>query len=278
MAAKICLVTGASAGIGRATALELLRAGHTVYGVARRVDRLEDIRKAGGHTLAMDVTKEEDLRRVVDTILAEQSRIDVLVNNAGVGVYGAAEDVPLDTARHQFEVNLFGPARLIQLVLPGMREHHSGTIINVSSIAGVISLPLGAWYHASKHALEGYSDTLRQEVGRFGIKVVVVQPGLIKTEFESSTPRDLREVSGKGAYASVAHAMADRAEAAFAGKNKASDPSVVAQAIRTAIDAKAPKPRYAVGYLAKLLLSGGLGMARWHVPALWSQAFGLFVL
>ncbi|WP_433515635.1 oxidoreductase [Nonomuraea sp. CA-143628] len=254
MAAKICLVTGASAGIGRATALELLRAGHTVYGVARRVDRMEDIREAGGHTLAMDVTKEEDLRRVVDTVLAEQQRIDVLVNNAGVGVYGAAEDVPLDTARHQFEVNMFGPARLIQLVLPGMRERRSGTIVNVSSIAGVISLPLGAWYHASKHALEGYSDTLRQEVGRFGIKVVVVQPGLIKTEFESSTPHDLREISGKGAYASVANAMADRAEAAFAGKNKASDPSVVAQTIRTAIDATAPKPRYAVGYMGKLLL------------------------
>jgi NAD(P)-dependent dehydrogenase (short-subunit alcohol dehydrogenase family) len=254
MAAKICLVTGASAGIGRATALELLRAGHTVYGVARRVDRMEDIREAGGHTLAMDVTKEEDLRRVVGTILDEQPGIDVLVNNAGVGVYGAAEDVPIDSGRRQFEVNLFGPARLIQLVLPQMRERGSGTIVNVSSIAGVISLPLGGWYHASKHALEGYSDTLRQEVGRFGINVVVIEPGLIKTEFESSTPHELREVSGKGAYAAVAKAMADRAEQAFAGKNKASDPAVVAQAIRAAIDSQSPKPRYAVGYLAKLLL------------------------
>ncbi|MFG1684905.1 oxidoreductase [Nonomuraea sp. NPDC049269] len=253
MAAKICLVTGASAGIGHATALELLRAGHTVYGVARRVDRMEDIRQAGGHTLAMDVTKEEDLERVVSTVLDEQPGIDVLVNNAGVGVYGAAEDVPIDSGRHQFEVNLFGPARLIQLVLPRMRERGAGTIVNVSSIGGVISLPLGGWYHASKHALEGYTDTLRQEVGRFGIKVVLIEPGLIKTEFESSTPLDLREVSGKGAYAAVANAMADRAEQSFSG-SKASDPALVAQCIRAAIESTSPKPRYAVGYLAKLLL------------------------
>jgi short-subunit dehydrogenase len=250
-----CLVTGASAGIGHATALELQRAGHTVYGVARRVERMEDLRRAGVHPLAMDVTKEADLQRVVQTVLDEQPGIDVLVNNAGIGVYGAAEDVPIDSGRNQFEVNLFGPARLIQLVLPGMRERGSGTIVNVSSIGGVISLPLGAWYHASKHALEGYTDSLRQEVGRFGVRVVLIEPGIIKTEFESSTPHDLREISGDGPYASVAQAMAERVETVFnSGKSKASDPSVVARAILAAVESGSPKPRYVVGYLAKLLL------------------------
>ncbi|WP_246609267.1 oxidoreductase [Nonomuraea rhizosphaerae] len=251
----VCLVTGASSGIGHATVLELLRAGHTVYGAARRLGQMEDLREAGARTIEMDVTEEEDLQRAVGTILGEQRRLDVLVNNAGVGVYGAAEDVPLDLARHGFEVNLFGPARLVQLVLPGMRERGTGTIVNVSSIAGRIALPLGAWYHASKHALEGWSDSLRQEVGRFGIRVVVIQPGIIRTEFESGTPRELREISGKGAYASMARWMAERAETAFRDDSKASEPSVVARAIREAVESGSPKPRRSVGYLARLLLT-----------------------
>jgi NAD(P)-dependent dehydrogenase (short-subunit alcohol dehydrogenase family) len=142
---KIVLITGASSGIGRATALELLGAGHTVYGGARRVESLGAVRAAGGHALAMDVTKDADLERAVGTVLGEQGRIDVLVNNAGFGLYGAAEDVPLDRARYQLEVNLFGPARLIQLVLPHLRRQRSGTIVNVSSMGGEITFPLGAW-------------------------------------------------------------------------------------------------------------------------------------
>jgi len=139
----ISLVTGASSGIGLATALELRRAGHTVYGAARRVPKMAALHEAGGHTLAMDARDSADLDRVVDTVLREQGRIDVLVNNAGTVLHGAAEDVPLDLARDQFEVNLFAPARLAQLVLPGMRDHRSGIIVNVSSIGGEIALPLG---------------------------------------------------------------------------------------------------------------------------------------
>ncbi|PZG49793.1 short-chain dehydrogenase/reductase [Spongiactinospora gelatinilytica] len=251
MAAKICLVTGASSGIGRATALELRRAGHVVYGAARRVQRMDDLRRAGGHAVAMDVTNEGDLDRVVRTILDEQRRIDVLINNAGIGLHGAIEDIPVDKARALFEVNLFGPARLTQLVLPHMRAQRSGTIVNVSSIAGEISLPLASWYHSSKHALEAYSDSLRQECLPFGIKVVVVQPGIIKTEFEDETPRELREVSGSGPYGRLAEAMASRAE----GTHKASDPAVVAQTIRKVLGLRTPKPRYAVGYMAKTILT-----------------------
>ena len=252
--ARICLVTGASSGIGHATALELLRAGHVVYGVARRVDKMEDIRAAGGHVLAMDIKNEDDMQRVVHTVVEEQGRIDVLVNNAGIGLHGSIEDVPLEQARNLFEVNLFGTARLIQLVLPSMREHRSGTIVNVSSIGGEIALPLGAWYYASKHAFEAFSDTLRQEVGPFGIDVVIIQPGIIKTEFEKETPQELRSISGQGAYGNVAEAMAKRAETSLGEGSRASDPALVARTIREVIELSKPKPRYAVGYVAGTLL------------------------
>ncbi|WP_086826332.1 oxidoreductase [Allokutzneria sp. NRRL B-24872] len=250
----ICLVTGASSGIGHATALELLRAGHVVYAAARRLERMEDLREAGAHTVAMDVTDETATERVVRTILEEQHRIDVLVNNAGVALHGAVEDVPLKRARELFEVNLFGAARLTQLVLPSMRAQRSGTIVNVSSIGGEIALPLGAWYYASKHGLEAFSDTLRQEVGRFGIEVVVVQPGLIATEIQDGSAAEMRELSGQGAYATLAEAMAARTESSNAQRHKLSDPSVVARTVRAAVETERPKTRYVTGYMGKLLL------------------------
>ncbi|MEU6717196.1 oxidoreductase [Nonomuraea sp. NPDC046802] len=254
MTGRVCLVTGASSGIGQAIALELLRAGHTVYGVARRVEKMEVLRTAGGHALGMDVTSERDLERVVATVVAEQGRIDVLVNNAGTAVHGATEEVPIARAREVFEVNLFGPARLTQLVLPHMRERHAGAIVNISSIGGEIALPLGAWYYASKHAMEAFSDTLRQEMGPFGVRVVVVQPGIIRTGFESDMPRQVREYSGSGPYAKLAEFSARRAEQSFEPGAKASDPLVVARAVRRIVATPDPKPRYAVGYLAKALL------------------------
>jgi NAD(P)-dependent dehydrogenase (short-subunit alcohol dehydrogenase family) len=252
---KIALITGASSGIGRAAALELLRAGHTVYGAARRIQSMEAVGASGGHALPMDVTNDADLERVVQTILDQQGRIDVLVNNAGFGLYGAAEDVPLEQARYQLEVNLFGPARLTQLVLPHMREQRSGTIVNVSSMGGEITFPLGAWYHASKHALEAYSDALRQEVKRFGIDVVLIQPGLIKTEFGDVTSQALREISGHGAYRELAEAMARSTQTIYGEHGKASEPIVVASAIRKAVETARPRPRYAVGYMARPLLA-----------------------
>lgn len=252
---RVCIVTGASSGIGLATTIELLRAGYCVYGAARRVERMEPLCAAGGRAIAMDVTREDDLNRVVRTVLTEQGRIDVLVNNAGAGLPGAVEDVPIDQARALFGVNLFGPARLTQQILPVMREQGSGTIINVSSIGGEIAMPLNAWYYASKHALEAYSDTLRQEVAPFGIRVVLIQPGIIKTEFEKGTADILRRVSGKGAYRYMAEAIAARAEQFFSAQTNASEPDVVARAIRTAIESPSPKARYAVGYMAKVLLT-----------------------
>ncbi|MBN9748027.1 short-chain dehydrogenase/reductase [Amycolatopsis sp. A1MSW2902] len=248
---KVCLITGASAGIGRATALELLRAGHVVYGAARRMSKMDELRDAGGHSLAMDARDEADLARVVRTVLDEQGRIDVLINNAGTVLHGAAEDVPLEAARDQFQVNVFAPARLVQLALPAMRAQGSGRIVNVSSIGGVISLPFGAWYYASKHALEAYSDTLRMEVRPFGIDVVVIQPGIIKTEFEDQTAAQLREYSGGGPYGAMVEKMAGQAETGLAG---GADPAVVAQAIRQVVEVDSPETRYAVGLHAEELL------------------------
>lgn len=248
---KVCLVTGASSGIGMATVLDLLTAGHVVYGAARRVQKMEPIKAAGGHVLALDARSEDDLERAVATIIAEQGRIDVLINNAGTVLHGAVEDVPLDLARDQFEVNLFAPARLAQLVLPQMRSQWSGTIINVSSIGGEIALPLGSWYYAAKHALEAFSDTLRMEVKPFGIEVVIIQPGIIRTEFEDQTSAQILEFSGDGAYHQLATAMANSAEGGLAG---GSDPAVVAEVIREAIESEQPQTRYPVGRLADKLL------------------------
>ncbi|NRQ31170.1 SDR family NAD(P)-dependent oxidoreductase [Nonomuraea sp. NN258] len=251
---KICLITGASAGIGLATALDLVKAGHVVYGAARRVERMEPLRAAGGHPIALDVTDEAAAARAVATVLDAEGRIDVLVNNAGTAAHGATEEVPMERARRVFEVNLFGLAHLTRLVLPHMRERRSGTIVNVSSIAGEIALPLGAWYYASKHALEAYSDSLRQEMRPFGVRVVLVRPGIIRTEFEQDTPRELRETSGHGPYAELAERFAAKTEQSFGGKVRASDPAVVARAIAGIVESADPKPRYAVGYMAKTLL------------------------
>ena len=189
MPSNVALVTGASSGIGAATAQRLNGLGYVVYGLARRVDRMAGLDRIGVRTLAVDVTDEQAPAAAIEQIIAEQGRIDVLVNNAGYGSYGALEDVPLSEARYQFEVNVFGLARLIQLVLPHMRRQGSGRIINISSIGGKIYEPLGDWYHAAKFAVEGLSDSLRVELRPFGIDVVIIEPGAIRTEWGPSRRR-----------------------------------------------------------------------------------------
>ena len=179
---KTAFVTGASAGIGEATARALLAAGYRVFAGARRLDRMAGLAAAGATLLKLDLTDDVSIVAAVNTIKNEAGRIDVLVNNAGYGSYGALEDVPLDEARRQFEVNVFGLARLCQLVLPTMRAQKSGKIVNVTSIGGKIWEPLGAWYHATKFAVEGMSDCLRMELAPFGVDVIVIEPGAIKTE------------------------------------------------------------------------------------------------
>ena len=253
MEQQVALVTGASSGIGEQTALELLHRGFVVYGAARRTGRMSAIVDAGGYAIAMDVTDDASMRAGVELILAEHGRIDVLVNNAGYGSYGALEDVPIDEARRQFEVNVFGLARLTQLVLPGMRSRRSGTIVNVSSVGGRIYEPLGGWYHATKFAVEGLSDSLRVELEPHGIRVVVIQPGAIRTEWNGISRRSAIERSGSTAYAAQAGALVRALEAAdrsFA----ATEPHVVATTIAKAATARRPRTRYATPFSAKLVV------------------------
>ena len=193
----VALVTGASSGIGEDTAHKLRALGYIVYGAARRTDRLQALAADGIRPLAMDVTDDASMSAGVNRILEETGRIDVLVNNAGYGSYGAIEDVPIDEARRQFEVNVFGLGRLTQLVTPHMRAQGSGTIINISSMGGKLTTPLGGWYHATKYAVEALSDALRMELRPFGIDVVVVEPGGIRTEW-SSIAADHLEATAEG--------------------------------------------------------------------------------
>src|ERR1700761_8901588 len=208
MPSHVALVTGASSGIGEATAQRLHGLGYVVYGLARRVNRMAGLDRIGIRTLAVDVTDEQATTAAIEQIVAEQGRIDVLVNNAGYGSYGALEDVPLSEARYQFEVNVFGLARLIQLVLPPIRRQGSARIINIPSIGGKIYEPLGDWYHAAKFAVEGLSDSLRVELRPFGIDVVIIEPGPIRTEWSEIAREKLLASSAAGAYADQSQSVA----------------------------------------------------------------------
>lgn len=252
-AQKVVLITGASSGIGKATAKQLLNDGHIIYCTARRVDKMRELTELGGRVLQLDVTKHDQIETVVNTIVKEKGRIDVLFNNAGFGLYGAVEDVSIDDARYQFEVNIFGLAKLTQLVLPHMRKQHCGTIINTSSMGGKMYTPLGAWYHATKHALEGWSDCLRVEVKQFGINIVLIEPGLISTEFGDVVTERLKKTSGAGAYKPLVDAMARTLTNSYK-KGRGSPPSLIAKTVSKAIRAKRPKTRYLVGQNAKLFV------------------------
>lgn len=251
---KTALVTGASSGIGEETARTLHRLGYTVYAAARRTDRLQKLANGGIHALAMDVTDDKSMTSGIDSIIAETGRIDVLVNNAGYGSYGAIEDVPLDEARRQFEVNLFGLGRLTQLVLPHMRAQKFGTIINISSMGGRLTTPLGGWYHATKYAVEALSDALRMETAPFGINVVVIEPGGIRTEWSGIAADHLEETAEGSAYASQIKAVANsmRSEST---NNRQSPPSVIADTVEKIVTAHKPRTRYVVGFAAKPLVT-----------------------
>jgi NAD(P)-dependent dehydrogenase (short-subunit alcohol dehydrogenase family) len=256
--ARVAIVTGASAGIGAATSRLLHERGFDVYAVARRLDRMAPLAALGIHTVGADVTSEPDLVALVDRVVTESGRIDVLVNNAGYGSFGAVEDVPPAEARRQFDVNVFGAARLCQLVLPHLRARGSGRIINVSSVGARMYQPLGGWYLATKYALEGLSDCLRVELEPLGIDVVIIRPGGIATEFPGVAGDRLLATSGGGAYAGYARRYA----ASLTSDAEAlSSPSVVARTIVRAATVRRPRARYAVGRGAKAAL-----LARWLLP------------
>ena len=253
-ATRTALVTGASSGIGQDTARRLQALGCTVYGAARRTDRLRALAADGIRPLPMDVTDDASMSASVNRILEETGRIDVLVNNAGYGSFGAVEDVPMDEARRQFEVNVFGLARLTQLVAPHMRAQGSGTIINISSMGGKLTTPLGGWYHATKYAVEALSDALRMELRPFGIDVVVVEPGGIRTEWGAIAADHLEATADGSAYADQIRAVAG-AMRSESNQRHYSPPMVIARTVGKIVTARRPRTRYAVGFLAKPLIA-----------------------
>jgi NAD(P)-dependent dehydrogenase (short-subunit alcohol dehydrogenase family) len=256
---KAVLVTGCSSGIGRATAEHLAKKGWNVYATARRVESIADLEEAGCKLLALDVTDEASMAAAVSAVEAAEGAVGVLVNNAGYSQSGAVEDVPLDVVRAQFETNVFGLLRMTQLVLPKMREQRWGKVVNVGSMGGTLVFPGGGIYHASKYALEALSDALRFELKGFGIDVVLIQPGLIRTRFgevavgsiESAAPAAGPNAEFYAAVAVATKGVYEMGPLAIFGRG----PEAVAKAIERAISSRRPRPRYRVTPSARMLMT-----------------------
>jgi|TARA_B100000242_G_scaffold130741_1_gene92486 short-subunit dehydrogenase len=247
---KVVLITGTAYGIGKSTAELLIDKGHIVYGGDILVEENLYLNDIGGTALEMDVTNQEHIDKAINQIISEQGRVDVLVNNAGLGVYGAIEDVSMEDIYYQYDVNLFGLARVTKAVLPYMREKESGLIINISSVLGETYGPLAGWYLSTKHALEGWSDALRVELKEFDIDVVVVQPGAINTNFSNVTKTYIDKYRENSAYQHLyGEPITDTGNEVLSNQ---SDPIVIAKVINKAMNARNPKTRYAAGAYSKI--------------------------
>lgn len=248
---KVVLLTGASSGIGKETAKILAQNGYKVYAAMRKSLPLPDLESPNIKIIYLDITIDETMVEAVQDIISIEKKIDILINCAGYGEYGAIEDIPIESAKYQLDVNLFGVARLIQLVLPSMRENGTGKIINISSGGGKFSIPYGGWYHASKFALEALSDALRNEVKQFGIDVIIIEPGAIESEFTDTALSRLMENSEKSPYLK---SVARINKSYLSIKNKRISPIVVVTLILSAIQAKKPKTRYVTDATLKMAL------------------------
>ncbi len=257
MTGKVVLITGCSTGIGHATATRLSRAGYTVYATARKPQTLQDLVKEGCRTLALDVTDEDSMAAAVSTVEREEGAVDALVNNAGYSQSGALETLPLESIRRQFETNVFGLVRMSQLVLPGMRAAGGGRIVNIGSMGGKLTFPGGGVYHATKYAVEALSDALRFEVQGFGVRVVLIEPGLITTEFASTAQASIDTVDETGPYARFNKVVGSATESVYTGPmaKLGGGPDTVAKAIERAIRVKRPRARYTVTASAKLAIA-----------------------
>ena len=259
---KAVLITGCSTGIGRATALRLAKAGHTVYATARKVETMQDLGAAGCKLLALDVCDETSIKAAVAKVEAEQGAVGVLINNAGYGSEGPIEEVPMSEVRRQFETNVFGLTLLTKLVLPGMRKQRWGKIVNLSSMGGRMTLPGGGFYHATKYAVEAISDALRFEVQGFGIDVVVIEPGPIKTDFGDTAIARVAALGGPDSpYRDFLRVLQEQIKNAYDGPmgRLAADADAVAKVIETAITASRPKTRYVITMAAHMMM----GLRRW---------------
>lgn len=259
---RVVLVTGCSSGIGRATAIRLARDGWSVFASARHVEAIADLIPLGCRVLALDVTSEESMRAAVAHVEAAHGAVSVLVNNAGFSQSGAIETVPIEQVRAQFETNVFGLARLTQLVLPGMRRQRWGKIVNISSMGGKLVFPGGGYYHATKYALEAISDALRFEVQGFGVKVIVIEPGLVRSEFPTTAVMAMKTASTDegtrdDVYAVFREAVARATQESYIKGPVAplvASPEQVADVISGAVSSERPRTRYTVGASATVFL------------------------
>jgi NAD(P)-dependent dehydrogenase (short-subunit alcohol dehydrogenase family) len=250
------LITGCSSGVGRATAHRFLRAGYPVYATARRPETLADLAEHGATTLALDVTNEESMALAVKRVEADHDAVGILVNNAAYGQHGAVEVTPMTKVRAQFETNVFGMVALTQLALPAMRAKGSGRIINVSSMGGHFTLPAGGFLHATKHAVEAISDALRMELRPFGIAVVVIEPGPIRTSFGATFNATLPPATG-GPYDRFHEEAAARVERAYepSRRNLVLTADAVARRIEAAATSRRPRARYPVGAMSRTIIT-----------------------
>jgi NAD(P)-dependent dehydrogenase (short-subunit alcohol dehydrogenase family) len=256
--AKIVLITGCASGIGKATAKRLKADGWMVVATARRTEQLAELAAAGCEVVALDVADEASRAQAIDAVLARHGRIDALINNAGYSLSGALEPLPLDAVRRQFETNVFGLLHLCQLVLPAMRRQRSGRIVNLSSMGGKLTFPGGGAYHATKHAVEALSDALRFETAGFCVKVIVIEPGLIRTGFAQAAQKAMIPPAvTTGPYADFDAAVARSTREAYEKGPLATlggPPERVAEVIATALAARKPRTRYRVTASASLLM------------------------
>jgi NAD(P)-dependent dehydrogenase (short-subunit alcohol dehydrogenase family) len=245
---QVVIVTGSASGIGKATCERLVNKGYIVYGGDIQVDNNKYLDSIGGHSLTWDVTRDDQVKAAVDRVIKEQGKIDILFNNAGFGVMGTNEETSMEDAQKVMDVNFYGYVRMIKAVLPHMRAQKSGRIINTTSMGGKIYFPLAGIYHASKHALEGWLDVLRLEVKEFGIKVVIIEPGFINTNFYNVSGAYGKKYGANTAYGHIFEPIAK------APLPKMSQPEVIAKAVDKAITRKNPKTRYVKGKNAKMLI------------------------
>ena len=260
---KVILITGASSGIGFDAAQTLAQQGHCVFAAARRTELMEPLKAYGVHVIKMDVTDEKTMQDGVETVIQYMCHIDVLINNAGYGYFGAIENVPMEEARRQLEVNVFGLARLTQLVLPYMRQQKSGRIINTSSIAGKMVFYMGGWYNVTKYSVEAFSDALRMEMKPYGIDVIKIEPGAIKTDWGIIAARHLKESSEGTAYEATGSQWAHNMDW-FYKTNLLSSPSVITKAIVRAVNSRHPKARYCRGRFSIIgRIAHAIMPARW---------------
>ena len=269
---KVAIVTGASSGIGEITVLRLIDAGYKVYAGARRVERMQSLASAGAVVKALDVTIAASIAEFVNAVVDAEGRIDVLVNNAGYGSYGAVEDIPLAEARRQFDVNLFGLSEMTTATLPTMRAQRSGTVIHIGSIGGKMWSLLGGWYQASKYALEGLADCTRNELRPFGINVVLIEPGGVKSEWRENVIEIIKNTSGSGPYKKLAEAAVKFFEGA---ESLEIEPKAIADVIVKASQSKRPKARYVVPVHFKLVLLLKLLLTDRMFDRLWCKFMGV---